>query len=53
MQEPPTITCGGGYKARIIQGCHCDEFRPYRIATITEEDEEVIEKQYSEVKNII
>jgi len=40
---------GNGSKVRIIRGCHCDEFRPYRIAT-TEDDNKVIEKQIWEVR---
>jgi hypothetical protein len=47
LTEDPIAVCKGDNKVQIIQGCHCDEFRPYRIAT--EEDKEVIEKQVWEV----
>ena len=53
-QEPPTVICRGkfGNKSHPISHCNCDEFRPYRIRILGEDDNEVIEQQYSEVKNI-
>jgi len=50
-QQPATttVTCRGGNKVGIIQGCHCDEFRPYRNRILDEDYNEVIEKQYPEV----
>jgi hypothetical protein len=52
ITQPPMVICraSGGDKSHFIHTCHCDEFRPYRIAG--EEDKEAIEKQCSEVKNI-
>jgi hypothetical protein len=46
LTQHPVVICRGSNKARIIQGCHCDEFRPYR-RLVGEEDyeDEVIEKQ--------
>jgi hypothetical protein len=41
-----------GNKSHPISHCNCDEFRPYRIRILGEGDNEVIEQQYSEVKNI-
>jgi hypothetical protein len=48
LTEGPIAICRGGvHKSTIIQSCHYDEFRPYRIARA---DEQVFEKQIPEVK---
>jgi hypothetical protein len=47
LTEHPVVICRGGNKAYIIQSCHCDEFRPYRIAR--EDEKEVIENKIQEV----
>ena len=49
ITQPSTVICRGrgGDKTRIIRGCHCDEFRPYRI--VGEDNEEAVEKQHQEV----
>jgi hypothetical protein len=45
------VICRGsrGDKSNIIRNCHCDEFRPYRIAGGEEDNEQAIENQDTEV----
>ena len=49
-QEPPTVTCIGGNKSHPIRNCECDEFRPFRVVSQQDDDEDTNENRNSQVR---